>query len=235
MHHCIHFLSVSLCHFPLYCTLSSSHSPTFFPNSYWFVFLISHPQAFNLLNPHFSILLYSIFHFSHSSFHENIFLKIWLKIRSLIWVRSSKIRQMFCELCLLTLMEVFLVRLDSFPCITFCPSLCSSNVTKTPSGWPQASDLLMNIWHQCSLNVSNHKICWTALTWAVHLLLWWQQSFLLQRGSLYSHSSRASSVCILVCRCPSPWWSWQTHTYVLKLLGIALKFWKVSCSLNLSL
>lgn len=59
------FFCSSLCYFPFYSTLSSSHSPTLFPNSYWFVF-VSYPQTLSS----FPVLC-----FSHSSSHVNNFFK----------------------------------------------------------------------------------------------------------------------------------------------------------------
>lgn len=225
MHQCINFPSVFHC--------------AIFPSIVCYLHHI-HPYSFQSLIDLSSLLLthklsfcsIPTLHFSHSSFCVNIFLKIRLKIHSLSWVHDimqffqDQTNQMLYELLFLTLTEVFLVRLDSFPHITFCPALCSSNVTKTSSGWWLASDLLAGIWHQCSLKVLNHKICQTALAWAAHRLLWWLAKLSPTKSFTVSiQSHRASSICVLVCNCPNVWRFGQTHTYVLKLSEIALFWW----------
>lgn len=212
----------SLYHFPLYCTLSSSCSLTFFPNFYWFVFIVSHTQGFSSLQSRTPLLTF---------FTPHSFLKHRFKCVHIMFFQDQT-DQTYYELSFLTSTGVYLVRLHPFSCITFCPVFCSSNVTKTSSGWPVSSDLLADIWHQCSFCVLNQKICQTALAWVVHRLLWWQQSFLLWRVSLYPYSHRESSACILSCNCPSVSWSWQTLTCVLKL---PLRFCLVSGSSNFSL
>lgn len=116
--------------------------------------------------------------FSHFSFHVNSFLKLRLKTDSAecVLCSSSKIKPIKHAMsCLFSLPEKCIpCETTFFSCVTFCPVLYSSNVTKTSSGWPVTSDLLADIWHQCSLNVWNQKICQIALAWAVQRLLWWK-------------------------------------------------------------
>lgn len=116
-----------------------------------------HPHSLQTLNDLSSLFLtHKVSLYSIATLRFNLSL-IWAyNIMQFFWHQTI---EMFQELHFFTLTEVFLFRLDLFPCTTFSPALCSLNVTKASSGWPLASDLLADIWHLCSLNVLNHKIC----------------------------------------------------------------------------